>query len=137
MSLKNSLFSAKGRISRTTFWGHIIGIQVFIFAAVLPMVARSVIIENGKSTGGIIENLLFLYSAIILPIISIITFIADMNIGIKRFHDRNKSGWFMLLSFVPFVNLSVLLELGFLKGTIGENQYGPDPITNIDEVQAI
>ena len=75
-------------------------------------------------------------------------------VGIKRLHDRNKSGWWVLLYWVaPFVMLSVgfagglpemavnivgflalaiglwgLIELGGLRGTIGQNKYGPDPL---------
>lgn len=77
-----------------------------------------------------------------------------MAMGIKRLHDRNKSGWWAL----PVILLPVLLngagrgglvtassamtlqwvslalavlgivELGFLRGTVGPNQFGPDPL---------
>ena len=46
-------------------------------------------------------------------------------IAAKRWHDRNKSGWWSLLSFVPVLGpLWVLFELGSLPGTPGKNQYG-------------
>ena len=77
--------------------------------------------------------------------------------GIKRLHDRNKSGWWVLLFYgaptalsavaallesgaetslavllFQLVNLVILvwalIELGCLRGTIGQNRYGPDPL---------
>ncbi len=50
---------------------------------------------------------------------------------VKRWHDREKSGWMVLLILIPVVNIVgffwTLIECGFLEGTIGPNRYGPDP----------
>ncbi len=47
----------------------------------------------------------------------------------KRYHDRNKSGWWVLIVFVPVIGgLWYLIECGFLRGTPGPNNYGPDPL---------
>ncbi|MGF1807380.1 DUF805 domain-containing protein, partial [Aliivibrio sifiae] len=47
---------------------------------------------------------------------------------IKRFHDRNKSGWWMLISLVPFIGgLWLLIECGCLSGNEGDNKFGPEP----------
>jgi uncharacterized membrane protein YhaH (DUF805 family) len=45
----------------------------------------------------------------------------------RRSHDRDRSGWFVLMWLIPIVQLWVLLELGFRRGTIGDNQFGPEP----------
>jgi len=49
-----------------------------------------------------------------------------IGVGIRRLHDVNKSGWFLLLGLIPLVNF-YLLYLLVIEGTIGDNQYGPDP----------
>ena len=47
----------------------------------------------------------------------------------KRWHDRDKSGWWSLIGLVPFIGaIWILVELGILEGTRGPNQYGPDPL---------
>ncbi|MFT6862889.1 MAG: uncharacterized membrane protein YhaH (DUF805 family), partial [Akkermansiaceae bacterium] len=47
----------------------------------------------------------------------------------KRWHDRGKSGWMILVNFIPLVGgIWALVECGFLSGTPGPNQYGPDPL---------
>jgi uncharacterized membrane protein YhaH (DUF805 family) len=49
--------------------------------------------------------------------------------AIKRCHDRGKSGWWLLVSFVPIVGfLWSFVELGCLRGTDGANEYGGDPL---------
>ena len=54
----------------------------------------------------------------------------QVAIGVKRLHDRNKTGWWMLIILLPVIGgLWYLIECGFLKGTTGPNTYGPDPLT--------
>lgn len=58
-----------------------------------------------------------------------------LAISVKRWHDRGKSGWWVLLNLVPVVGwLWALIENGFLRGTDGPNRYGPDPLA--DELRA-
>jgi uncharacterized membrane protein YhaH (DUF805 family) len=53
-------------------------------------------------------------------------------VGIKRFHARNKSGVWVLIIFVPVIGgLWYLIECGFLRGTPGPNNYGPDPLATL------
>ena len=53
---------------------------------------------------------------------------ASLAIQVKRWHDVDKSGWWVLINFVPCIGgLWALIENGFFRGTIGPNQFGPDP----------
>ncbi len=46
----------------------------------------------------------------------------------KRLHDRNRSGWFLLILLIPLIGaIWLIIELGFLRGTKGPNKYGADP----------
>jgi uncharacterized membrane protein YhaH (DUF805 family) len=83
----------------------------------------------------VVIGLAFGNSAIttIVGIISLIIYVAmiwpSVALGVKRFHDRNKSGWWVLISLVPVIGgLWYLIECGFLEGTKGPNQFGPDPL---------
>jgi uncharacterized membrane protein YhaH (DUF805 family) len=62
------------------------------------------------------------------------SFIPNIALMVRRLHDRNMSGWFLLLFFVlymiPLVNFLVLIGfivLMCLEGTRGPNKYGADP----------
>jgi uncharacterized membrane protein YhaH (DUF805 family) len=51
-----------------------------------------------------------------------------LAVNVKRWHDRGKSGMWLLIWLVPVIGpIWLLVELGFLRGTDGWNDYGPDP----------
>ena len=61
------------------------------------------------------------------------TFVPNIAAGVKRCHDRDRSGWFVFIVLIPLVGtLWYLIEIGFLRGTFGSNKYGADPLRGID-----
>lgn len=66
-----------------------------------------------------------------LPFLFVAVYVAVV-LGIKRCHDRGRTGWFLLLNFVPILNFWPMIELTFFKGTDGPNVYGPDPLRALD-----
>ncbi len=121
MSLSALLFSTKGRITRTTYW--LFGLAYFI----LSIIAVSVDFMLLGGFGVLEQQTPPPFFGIFTGILGLVGFFPALAIQIKRLHDRDRSGWFLLLNFVPFLNLWVGIEIGFLPGTIGQNQYGPDP----------
>ena len=61
-------------------------------------------------------------------IFALLMFIPSLAVGVRRLHDTNRRAWFLLLYFIPFLGVIWLLVLCALKGTEGDNRYGPDPI---------
>ena len=50
-------------------------------------------------------------------------------VSVKRWHDIDVSGWWVLIGLVPYVGWLILLVFnGFSRGSIGRNRFGPDPI---------
>jgi uncharacterized membrane protein YhaH (DUF805 family) len=50
-------------------------------------------------------------------------------VNAKRLHDRDKSGWWVLITLISILgDLWLVVECGCLRGTVGENRYGPDPL---------
>ncbi len=95
------LFSFKARLNRKRFWLYQIGIGI---VAAVPF-----LIGEGWLTG-------------------ILELWAQAALSVKRSHDRGRSGWFVLVLFIPLVQIWPFIELWFLRGTTGDNQYGPDPL---------
>lgn len=60
-------------------------------------------------------------------IVALGTLIPSIAVGVRRLHDRDMSGWFMLLGLIPILGGLALLVLFLLEGTQGDNKYGPDP----------
>lgn len=55
------------------------------------------------------------------------SFLPALAVQVRRFHDQDKSGWFVLLNFIPYVGGIVVLVFMCLEGTKGPNRFGPDP----------
>ena len=67
----------------------------------------------------------------ILVIQLILTFgslIPGISAGVRRLHDRDKSGWFMLISFIPILGAIFLIVMLAEKGTPGKNKFGEYPL---------
>jgi len=110
MTLSQILFSFEGRINRAKYWGF--NILIAVILGIVAMIDMAI-------TGQI--------SAIYI-IVAVISIWPSLAIAVKRCHDRDRSGWFVLVSLIPLVNLWYLVEVAFLRGTNGNNRFGPDPL---------
>lgn len=53
--------------------------------------------------------------------------IPSIAVGVRRLHDTGRSGWWLLISFVPIIGFFVLLYFLLLEGGSASNQYGSNP----------
>jgi len=116
------LFSIHGRISRGQYWKVSIPLML---ATLLPFVALLVyVMDVGAGGFGIVAGVFNSLCALAMfPLMWI-----GFAIGAKRWHDRNKSAWWMLISIVPYIGgFWQFIELGCLAGSEGENDYGEAP----------
>jgi uncharacterized membrane protein YhaH (DUF805 family) len=135
------LNSFEGRISRKTFW---IGLAVLIIAELLGHFAAQAI--EGDRLSAIVD-LAFTYPEFALaakrahdrdlPIWILIVFfgggaVLDLLTVLQLTGSGDQPNVLSLFIAVPFTVLLValLVELGFRRGTIGPNQYGPDPVAS-------
>jgi uncharacterized membrane protein YhaH (DUF805 family) len=58
---------------------------------------------------------------------ALFVFIPNLAVTIRRLHDQDKSGWFILLGLIPIVGPFIVLVFYFIEGTRGPNRFGPDP----------
>jgi uncharacterized membrane protein YhaH (DUF805 family) len=63
-------------------------------------------------------GLLFLYWLGVL--------VPSLAVAVRRLHDIDKSGWFLLIGFIPVAGIALIVLLA-LDGTPGDNRYGPNP----------
>lgn len=111
LTWKQILFSFEGRIPRRTYWGTFLVVNAIVYAIVFA--AESALESN---------LLLAVLAVIYIPTIWI-----GLAISAKRWHDRDKSAWWILFAFVPIIGaLWSIIECGFLRGTMGPNKFGED-----------
>ena len=63
--------------------------------------------------------------------ITLFTLIPAISAGVRRLHDTNRSGFFLLISFIPFIGGLILLFFLIPEGTKGKNRFGPDPLKRL------
>lgn len=81
--------------------------------------------------------MLFVFTALVAPKLALIpmaiylmyglaSLLPSLAVQVRRLHDTDKSGWWLLLSFVPFGGL-VLFVFSVTDSDPGRNQFGPNP----------
>ncbi|HEY4892473.1 MAG TPA: DUF805 domain-containing protein [Reyranella sp.] len=123
--MTNLLFGFQGRTNRAKFW--LVALAIFVVEAILFAMLGSNIAMSDDPQEALAR--MGPVTSIVLVLFGILVTWISIAVGIKRFHDRNKSGVWILIIFVPLIgSLWYLIECGFLKGTTGPNNYGPDPL---------
>jgi uncharacterized membrane protein YhaH (DUF805 family) len=103
-----------GRARRKEYWGF--ALINFIITIVLVAISG---MSRGSGLVIILSLVVLLYSlAIIVP---------SVAVAVRRLHDIDMSGWWMLIGFVPVIGGIALLVLTVLDSNPGENRYGPNP----------
>ena len=107
------LLSFDGRIKRKAWW-----------LVVAPIIALNLMLNSLSSSFaspfGVQMLSMIISLALIWPLLAV---------SAKRWHDRNKSGLWTLVNIVPIIGLIwMVVECGCLKGSAGENEYGPEPV---------
>ncbi len=99
-------FVFEGRASRSEYW--------WFQLIVSPSYLISTILEN---------DIAYFFLGVTL-----FTLIPAISAGVRRLHDTNRSGFFLLISFIPFIGGLVLLFFLIPEGTKGKNRFGTDPL---------
>ena len=61
-------------------------------------------------------------------IASLATLIPSFSVSVRRLHDIERSGWFLLLVLIPIIGWIILIYWMCQPGTSGQNEFGKDPI---------
>ena len=109
----------KGRSRRSEYWW----IQLFLVLTNLAVAAIDLALMNGDvdrfiaNGGGGIVGLVWI----------LVTIVPALAVLVRRLHDTGKSGWWVLIGFVPFVGTIVLFVFSVLDSDAGDNKYGASP----------
>ncbi|MCX4259147.1 MAG: DUF805 domain-containing protein [Muribaculaceae bacterium] len=105
----NKYADFNGRSPRAEYWYFaLFNVAVVMVLAVL---------------GAIIGKLfMYVYYTYVLAIL-----VPSIAVSIRRMHDIGRSGWWVLISLVPFIGSIWYIVLAALPSQLGPNQYGPNP----------
>ena len=110
MPLAQIVFAFRGRVPRAVFWLY--GVLGPLLISVMLEMLLGIVGVSERKTEAIVGLLL------IWPCTAV---------AVKRWHDRDKSGAWVLINLVPLVGmLWSLVENGLMRGTVGANRFGAD-----------
>jgi uncharacterized membrane protein YhaH (DUF805 family) len=114
-------FDFQGRSRRSEYWLFYLLTTLVTMALYLPLMAVGMDPETGEP--GPMMGLI----GLLLVLVWLGFFIPSLAVTIRRLHDTNRSGWWVLISFLPLAGALVLFIFMLLNGTVGPNRFGADP----------
>ncbi len=106
----NKYATFSGRAQRSEYW------YFFLFMVLANIVAS------------VLDSVIFGDIPVLYLIATLALLVPSIAAGVRRLHDTDKSGWWLLLGLIPFVGAIVLIVFFCQRGTVGPNQFGPDPL---------
>ena len=165
MGILHLFFGFSGRINRGKYWlTLVIWLLIWIVAIVVFALGGLAIFDRNLNDGSLPSpedldafwRMVRDYGALslIILVLLIASWVSAVAIGVKRLHDRDRSGWWIVLFYFGpavlqavqnsaesatlvsillglgafAVSIWALVELGFLRGTRGPNRFGADPL---------
>lgn len=120
MPIRQLLFSFSGRIPRSTWWAVSL-INLIIFGLVFFMLGNAA--EASRSS--FVGVLVILYFGWVIW--------SSLALGAKRWHDMDRPAWLAILPAIPLIGWLAIIFYGFVRGTVGPNRYGDDPLLSAGE----
>ena len=102
-----------GRAPRAEYWWYyLLYIVLFIVATIID---------------SLIGSKLFLNYGWLSVLLGLGLLIPTIAVGVRRLHDTDRSGWWLLIGLIPLIGAIILLVFFVSAGTVGENRFGEDP----------
>ena len=107
-----------GRSMRSEYWNFA------VFVSILYIVAEYI---DVKIAG--VPYLDYYGFGTLSIILTIVTIVPETSVSVRRLHDINKSGWWLLLA-LTVIGIIPLIYWAYLKGDEKENRFGKNPLSN-------
>lgn len=119
-------FDGRARRSEYWWWTLVYSLVITVLYVLAIVLVGTDAASNPDSdspgAGGIVGLLLIG----LMFLLALATFLPSLAVTIRRLHDSGRSGWWYLISLIPFGGI-VLIVFAVTDSTPGPNQYGPNP----------
>ena len=102
-----------GRATRSEFWYWVLFVVLGAFAT------------------AILDAAMFSHWAPLTSAFELLTVLPSLAVSVRRLHDTDSSGWWLLIGIVPLIGVILLIVLYCRPGTPGDNFYGPDRLKEL------
>ncbi|MCA9876669.1 MAG: DUF805 domain-containing protein [Thermomicrobiales bacterium] len=115
----NNYANFSGRALRSEYWWWV------VFAWIAGMVANLIDSAFGWRVYETTINGIQQGSGPIAALVGLALLIPGLAVAVRRLHDTDRSGWWLLIGIIPIIGWIVLLYFFVISGTSGPNKYGP------------
>ena len=115
-----------GRSRRKEYWMFAL-LFVIVYAVGFALMFSQMAIMDAAAANPTPPGAAFFVGAGLLGIFVLGSFVPALAVQVRRFHDQDKSGWFVLLNLIPYIGGLIVLVMMCLEGTKGPNRFGDDP----------
>lgn len=124
-----------GRARRSEFWWYYLAVTIvetiLYVALVVPgLSAYTAATMEAAMAGSTVAPAMpgsLTAGYLVVSLVGLALFLPTLGASVRRLHDTDRSGFWVLLGLVPFVGVIILIVWWASNGTPGPNQYGPDP----------
>ncbi len=106
----NKYATFSGRATRSEYW------YFFLFLVTVNIVAS------------VLDSTIFGDMPVLYLIATLALLVPSIAAGVRRLHDTDKAGWWLLVGLIPVIGTIVLIVFFCQRGSVGTNQFGPDPL---------
>ena len=118
-----------GRAARSEYWWF----QLFqLIAYVVLGFVFGIIGSLFGGAGGGFGTVMILIALLMIALV-----IPNLAVMVRRLHDQNLSGWFILLFFIPYVGSIVMIVFMCIRGTDSPNRFGSDPFGDERHLESV
>ncbi len=112
-----------GRAQRSEFWWFVLFVWAMsIVLSIVDSTLFGTVVRTGNSFYASTNTPIF------SGIFSLVVVLPNLAVSVRRLHDTDRSGWWLLIGLIPLVGLIVLIVFFASKGTDGNNRFGSDPL---------
>ncbi len=115
----SNYFNFQDRARRAEYWWPVLmqTVVTFVFQVVIFTFLGS------GSTNSVLLTIL----GVLYWLFSVACIIPSLSVAVRRLHDKDMSGWWILIGIIPLIGTLFLLFQFVTEGTPGPNKYGPNP----------
>lgn len=121
MEILKEIYSTEGRLNRLRYLKYMIILALAGVTAKFTTTCMGTLL-TGDPNGALIMT--------ITVVLAFIAGVGNVMMMIRRLHDLGKSGYFVLIAFIPVIGIIFSIALFCIPGQIGWNEYGADPLEN-------
>lgn len=121
MSILKEIYSTEGRLNRLRYLKYMIILAVIAGVATFVTSSMATLL-TGDPNGALVMMITGLWA--------IAAGVGNVMLMTRRVHDLGKSGYFVLIAFIPVIGIIFSIALFCLPGQVGWNEYGADPLEN-------